>query len=122
MLPGTPGLRWLADGDGENPYPGLLAWADRIIVSPDSVNMISEACATEVPVWVPGMARARGRHARFLHALHARGRIRSDADDATPWPIVPLSGLQIGRAPVRTPVTHAHIVCRLLLEQKQTEK
>src|SRR3546814_5751040 len=26
---------------------------------------------------------------------------------------------QIGRAPVCTPVTHAHLVCRLLLEQKQ---
>src|SRR3546814_3235124 len=25
--------------------------------------------------------------------------------------------LQIGRAPVRTPVTHAHLVCRLLLEK-----
>lgn len=90
MLPHTPGLRWLDASDGANPYPGLLGWADRIIVSPDSVNMISEACASEVPVWVPGMALARGRHARFLHALHARGRIRSDADDSAPRPITPL--------------------------------
>jgi len=90
MFPATPGLRWLGDGDGENPYPGLLAWADRIIVSPDSVNMISEACATEMPVWVPGTALARGRHARFLQALQARGRIRSERDDAAPSPIVPL--------------------------------
>src|SRR3546814_8574540 len=29
---------------------------------------------------------------------------------------------QIGRAHVRTPVTNAHIVCRLLLEQKQNIK
>ncbi len=90
LLPATPGLRWLGADDGENPYPGLLAWADRIVVSPDSVNMISEACATEVPVWVPGMALARGRHARFLRALQARGRIRSERDDAAPWQIAPL--------------------------------
>src|SRR3546814_8603549 len=29
---------------------------------------------------------------------------------------------QIGRAHVRTPVTKAHLVCRLLLEKKQTRK
>ncbi|PKM15453.1 MAG: nucleoside-diphosphate sugar epimerase [Gammaproteobacteria bacterium HGW-Gammaproteobacteria-2] len=105
MLPQTPGLRWLNEGDGNNPYPGLLAWADRIIVSPDSVNMISEACATEVPVWVPGMALARGRHARFLHALHTRGRIRSDADDTTPWPITPLIELPAIAQQVRACLT-----------------
>src|SRR3546814_5168338 len=27
--------------------------------------------------------------------------------------------VEIGRAPVRTPVTNAHLVCRLLLETKQ---
>src|SRR3546814_5344789 len=29
---------------------------------------------------------------------------------------------QIGRAHVRTPVTNAHLVCRLLLEKKKTTK
>src|SRR3546814_8750545 len=28
--------------------------------------------------------------------------------------------IEIGSAPVLTPVTHAHLVCRLLLEQKNT--
>lgn len=102
MLPQIPGRRWLGDDAGENPYPGLLAWADRIIVSPDSVNMISEACATTVPVWVPGMALARGRHARFVHALHARGRIRGEADDAAPWPITPLIELPAIAQQLRT--------------------
>src|SRR3546814_9696892 len=31
-----------------------------------------------------------------------------------------VEGLQIGRAHVCTPVTHAHLVCRLLLDQKTT--
>jgi len=72
----TPALAWVGPEDGENPYPGLLAWADRIVCSPDSVNMVSEACATRVPVHVfePGLARGRVRD--FLEALAAIGRIR----------------------------------------------
>lgn len=77
----TPGMTWLDPGDGDNPYAGLLAWADRIVCSPDSVNMISEACATTVPVFVFDPGRARGRLRVFLDALLARGRIR--AVDAT---------------------------------------
>jgi mitochondrial fission protein ELM1 len=73
----TPGVVWRGAEDGENPYPGLLAWADRIICSPDSVNMISEACATHAPVFVFDPGRVRGRPRAFLDALLARGRIRA---------------------------------------------
>jgi hypothetical protein len=73
----TPGVVWRNAKDGENPYPGLLAWADRIVCSPDSVNMISEACATRVPVFVFDPGRVRGRPRAFLDALLARGRIRA---------------------------------------------
>lgn len=44
QLRGLPGLFWA--GDGANPYPALLAAADRLVCTPDSVNMVSEACAT----------------------------------------------------------------------------
>jgi uncharacterized protein len=74
---GTPGVVWRGPKDGENPYAGLLAWADRIVCSPDSVNMITEACATHVPVFVFDPARVRGRPRQFLDALLARGRIRA---------------------------------------------
>lgn len=74
---GTPGLVWGGDADGPNPYPGLLAWADRIVCTPDSVNMLSEACATRVPVHVFDPDRVRGRPRRFLDALLARGRVRA---------------------------------------------
>ncbi len=73
----TPGVVWRGAEDGTNPYPGLLAWADRIVCSPDSVNMISEACATHAPVFVFDPARVRGRPRAFLDALLARGRIRA---------------------------------------------
>src|SRR3546814_6457393 len=34
--------------------------------------------------------------------------------------VISATGYQIGRAHVCTPVTNAHLVCRLLLEKKQT--
>lgn len=41
--------RWQRD-DPANPYMGMLAWADRLIVTGDSIAMLSEACATGKPV------------------------------------------------------------------------
>src|SRR3546814_1779339 len=40
---------------------------------------------------------------------------------AQPAPAVPDLPFQIGRAHVRTPVTNAHLVCRLLLEKKKNK-
>jgi mitochondrial fission protein ELM1 len=81
---------WLRDRDGENPYAGALAWADRIVVSPDSVNMVSEACATTAPVYVAEPGRASGRVRRFLDGLAARGRIRAQDDVLAPFEAEPL--------------------------------
>ena len=41
--------RWRA-GDPDNPYFGMLALADSVIVTADSIAMLSEACATGKPV------------------------------------------------------------------------
>ena len=86
----TPGVIWLGADDGENPYAGLLAWADRIVCSPDSVNMISEACATHAPVYVFDPGRVRGRPRLFLDALLARGRIRAMDGALADYPVEPL--------------------------------
>jgi mitochondrial fission protein ELM1 len=85
-----PGVRWLGVEDGRNPYAGLLGWADRIVCSPDSVNMISEACATSVPVHVFAMDAAHGRLRGFLDALAASGRIRALEPGLAPFPVTPL--------------------------------
>lgn len=87
---GTPGVVWRGPDDGPNPYPGLLAWADRIVCSPDSVNMISEACATRVPVFVFDPGRVRGRPRAFLDTLLARGRIRAMDATLAPFDALPL--------------------------------
>lgn len=87
---GRPGVVWRDDSDGQNPYPGLLAWADRIVCSPDSVNMLSEACATRVPVHVFDPDRVTGRPRRFLDDLLARGRIRPLEASLPFWQVEPL--------------------------------
>ncbi|GGJ29619.1 mitochondrial fission ELM1 family protein [Neoroseomonas lacus] len=56
--------RW---GDaGPNPYAGMLAWADAVVVTGDSVSMLSEALATAAPVFIADPGGLGARH----HALH----------------------------------------------------
>ena len=86
----TPSVVWCGDADGINPYPGMLAWADRIVASPDSVNMLSEACATEVPVFVFDPDRVSGRPRRFLDALLACGRVSRMDTTLASFPVEPL--------------------------------
>ena len=66
---------WFWDGTGANPYTGMLAWADAVIVSDDSVNMASEAASTPAPVaiWPLTGEGEGGKIARFHAALHAAG-------------------------------------------------
>lgn len=75
------GLRWRGDQDGANPYRGLMGYADRIVCTPDSVNMLSEAAATLAPVFAWGPQMVSGRPRRFIDALLERGRIHALAQD-----------------------------------------
>ncbi len=43
--------RWRQD-DPNNPYMGMLALADQVVVTADSIAMLSEACATGKPVFM----------------------------------------------------------------------
>lgn len=54
-------------------YRSALAAATHLIVSADSVNLLSEACATGKPVCVIGSDRAHGRIGAFVGALLAGG-------------------------------------------------
>ncbi len=71
-----PGVFWAGPDDGANPYAGFLAHAQSIFVTPDSVNMLSEACAVGVPVstWLP--QAATGKLGRFHRALIDAGLLR----------------------------------------------
>jgi mitochondrial fission protein ELM1 len=70
--------RWRRDDD-DNPYYGYLALADAIIVTADSISMLTEACATGKPVYMfdaerplttPGMEADRGRDFRLSGTLY----------------------------------------------------
>jgi len=52
--------RWRPDA-ADNPYVGMLAWADRLIVTGDSIAMLSEACATGKPVQMFDLGGMRKR-------------------------------------------------------------
>lgn len=71
--------RWSQDSAEENPYMGILSLSDRIVVTSDSVSMISEAVATGKPVCIydldePGLAAdsssGSGRDFRFAAHLY----------------------------------------------------
>ncbi|RKK04394.1 mitochondrial fission ELM1 family protein, partial [Teichococcus wenyumeiae] len=79
-------FRW---GDaGPNPYAGFLAWADAVIVTADSVSMLSEACATGRPVLIAG--EAPGRHAALAESLCAAGYASRLPAPGLPHPAAPL--------------------------------
>jgi mitochondrial fission protein ELM1 len=66
---------WTWPRQGDNPYLGVLALADRLVVTGDSVSMVSEALATPHPVEVFAEG-LRPRHRRFVATLEERGLVR----------------------------------------------
>lgn len=89
-LAGLESLVWSGPADGANPYPGLLAHADRIVCTGDSVNMLSEAAATGVPLFIAGAERVSGRPRRFLDSLLGMGRARLLGGRMEAFPVTPL--------------------------------
>jgi mitochondrial fission protein ELM1 len=98
----APGLLWTGAADGPNPYAALLGWADRIVCTADSVNMLSEACATNVPVFVSGAGQLGGRPRRFVDALLACGRVQPFDEALSPFAVTPLRETTRVAAEVRT--------------------
>lgn len=65
------------DLQGDNPYMGILACADRLVVSDDSVNMLSEAAYTEKPLYLLPLQGHQGtKPARFAAKLADEGIAR----------------------------------------------
>jgi mitochondrial fission protein ELM1 len=83
----VPSFVW--DGHGENPYFGLLALADAIVVTEDSVSMTSEAVATGKPVYVAALAGESRRLRRFHEMLVADGITRPFDGSFATWTYAP---------------------------------
>ncbi len=63
--------------EGENPYFGILALADILVVTADSVSMCSESCATGKPVYIYAPENLIGpKHRRMVNSLFAGGYAR----------------------------------------------
>jgi uncharacterized protein len=80
-----PAGAWIWDGAGENPYFGMLACADVIIATADSVSMVSEAVATCAPVFLVRLPGRSQRIGAFMDGLVDDGRARNFAGKLELW-------------------------------------
>ena len=78
------------DGTGDNPYFGMLALADLIVVTQDSVSMISEAAATTAPVLVAALPGRSRRQGLFLEMMRDEDRVRWFDGRFATWQVAPL--------------------------------
>ena len=102
-LPGA----WVWDGSGPNPYLGMLALARHVVVTEDSVSMISEAISTGKPVYVAEMAGGSRRLARFHASLREDGIVRPFDGRLAEWRYEPVNDTPRIAAEVRRRVEAA---------------
>ncbi|HEV7263363.1 MAG TPA: ELM1/GtrOC1 family putative glycosyltransferase [Falsiroseomonas sp.] len=80
--------RWGAEGP--NPLLGFMAWADAMVVTGDSVSMLSEALVTSAPIFIAPMGDEGRRHLALHESLYAARQARPLAAAPTPFARTPL--------------------------------
>ena len=78
------------DGQGVNPYPGILGLADAVLVTEDSINMASEAATSGLPVHIFPVASVASKFRRFHESLETRGASRRFTGQIETWTYEPL--------------------------------
>jgi hypothetical protein len=94
----APSGGWVWDFAGDNPYFGILALADLIIVTQDSVSMISESVATAAPVMIAPLPGSWRRQGLFLKPLQDEDRIRPFEGRFSTWKVTPLNDTPLAAA------------------------
>ncbi len=89
------GLNYFWDGKGDNPYLGLLAWADVILVTADSASMISESCTTGKPVYMIEMEGGSKRISALHEHLIKQGSLKRFKGEIDPYSYEPLNDAQM---------------------------
>ena len=85
-----PATTFLWDRTGDNPHPGILGLAEAVLVTADSVNMISEAATAGLPVHVFRIAGQSPKIAAFHCELTRRGITRDFTEVIENWSYTPL--------------------------------
>jgi mitochondrial fission protein ELM1 len=96
----VPHLLW--DGTGDNPYFAFLALADAIIVTEDSVNMVTEAAGTGKPVHVHKLPGRSTRLARFHRLMQERGATRPFEGRLESWSYQPINDTGMVASAIRS--------------------
>lgn len=86
-LDGLPAYIW--DGEGENPYFGILGLADHVVATADSISMITEASATGKPVHVVALPGGSAKFERFHKGMRDSGITRPYTGELTVWAYPP---------------------------------
>lgn len=73
------------DGKTDNPYLGMLAWADYIIVSEDSVSMLCDAATVGKPVYKLSLEGRSNKFDRFYKALEDRNITKPFTGNLEHW-------------------------------------
>jgi hypothetical protein len=89
------------DGSGDNPYFGMLSLANAIVVTQDSVSMISEAAATRAPVLIAPLPGRSRRQRLFLETMLAEDRVRWFDGRLATWNVTPLDDTPLAAAELR---------------------
>jgi mitochondrial fission protein ELM1 len=97
----TPRGAHVWDMTGDNPYFGMLALADAIVVTADSVSMVSESVATTAPVLLARLPGKSTRIGSFMDDMVACGRARDFAGRLDMWPVEPLDDTPMAAAELR---------------------
>lgn len=92
LLHDCPAYIW--DGEGQNPYYGMLGLADSLVVTCDSVNMLSEACSTGKPVHMVKLPGHSDKFADFHKGLLAEDRVRVFNGQLEQWSYPPLREME----------------------------
>jgi Mitochondrial fission ELM1 len=95
----VPHLIW--DGTGENPYLAFLGFADAIVVTGDSVNMVTEAAGTGKPVYVESLRGGSRRLARFHALMNEAGATRPFTGHLDEWSYAPVNDTEMVAAVIR---------------------
>ena len=98
------------EGIGPNPYIGFLGLADTIIVSSDSINMISEACSTGKPVYIITLGKNNKRKQSFLDAMQQEGRTRPFDGHLQSWTYEALNETERVAAIIREKLSSNNII------------